>query len=124
MLQPFVKLLSFLCSFGIPESLNRSKSADPVSQRVDLSAPLKPASSASVAIGGVLQLLDEMADLLGQTGDFMQIAVQQVSRDFSSIAATSRSAVAASRRGLDEYRDHDQILRTIHESLCAISQVA
>lgn len=115
------------------KSLRPSKTSDSSGQSIHAVAfdqhggatpPQKPASSALVAVGAILPLLEEMATLLRHTGDSMQTAVQQVSRDFSSIAATSRSAVAASRRGLDEYRDHDQILRTIHACLCAISQVA
>lgn len=124
MFQQLAVVFKSLFSFQTAELPVQSASSVSASQLGGASPPLKPASSASVAVEGILPLLDEMSGLLRATGSSMQTAVQQVSQDFSSIAETSRSAVAASRRGLDEYRDHDRVLRTINESLYAIANVA
>lgn len=121
MLQRLARMFDVL--FGVKHQNSSGASEPRVLPGVN-SPDMQPASSAAAAISGILPLLDFMSDVLRETAYTMQLSVQQVGHDFSAIAATSRDAVDASRRGLDVYCDHDRILREINDSLQVISQIA
>lgn len=82
------------------------------------------APSSTVEIAAILPLLESMSVLIQETALYMQNSVQRVSGDFSSIVETARGAVETSRKGLDCYGNHHEVLDHVNRSLQLMDDIA